>query len=215
MVPWTSLLTFYLKYQLTFAGEFETNLSEDELRRRLDTTWFLLRQKVPLLGVETEDPKNGVGVVFINALRTFEEAKAWIDRTTSVVQDGRTVKQVFGQCINTNLDTKNRLPKLFLVLTPTHGRIGMVLQSSHALTGHYSLGILEAFFAQLVKEESEQSLQHAFHPENLEKFIPRLPSSLSFVYRRLYEPTEEQIQEQILKALSREIPPEEVSDYCL
>ncbi|ATY65125.1 hypothetical protein A9K55_004920 [Cordyceps militaris] len=158
-------------FQLNILGEFETSIPKAELRKRCQTAWWLTRQSLPLVGVTL-----GSDEAFLKLLQSVDDAERWISETC-LFEDNVTCEEVLlKQCRQISDVTT-----LTVILEPSSGRQGCVLNISHTLTSLDVYRIIDSFVSNLSARECDADFAQSFSPESA-TLLPRLPQSLSHAY---------------------------------
>lgn len=158
-------------------------MSADELEHNIYPAWFQTRQQLPMVGVRL--PPEELSKAVFTPLVTALDAQDWCDQTIVIAKDGLTVREVADRCKAAPLDRdKGRLPQVHIVSRPFSGAKGIVLHSSHVLSGHYVMTILEEIARQLVQDECASGIQGVFRAEVAEDLVGRLPISAIHAYER-------------------------------
>ena len=94
-----------------------------------------LRQQFPLIGIEYSP--NHLERASFKALKNNQEAKEWLKLTMQIVtlSSSDSVNNFAKRIAQTPLNTPNRVCKTYLTLGPGKRQAGIVLHTSHALTG--------------------------------------------------------------------------------
>ncbi|KAM3531159.1 hypothetical protein NHJ13051_000923 [Beauveria bassiana] len=167
-----SELTNNGNFQLNILGEFETNIPKIELKRRCQTSWWLTRQTLPLIGVTL-----GLEQVFFKPIQTVNDAKLWISETC-VFEKNVTCEEVLMKQYRQASD----VTKVTVILEPLSGRLGCVVNISHTLTSLDVYHIMESFVSNLSARECDVDLEQIFLPETATLVANRLPQSLGQAY---------------------------------
>lgn len=188
-----------LKYQLIFTVTLQTNIPHDRLERRFGPAYLALRQLYPLLGIEYA-PEHLEKASF-KGLKDSQQAKEWLNITTKIVHltSSDSVNDFGRRVAQQQLNTPNRVCKSYLVLGPGKREAGLVLHTSHALTGHYSVRVMDSFAKFLIEEEFEKAIDSTFQPEDLKLLALRLPGSLEAAYNKKYNSTPDDISREMKK----------------
>ncbi|PWN32660.1 uncharacterized protein FA14DRAFT_174357 [Meira miltonrushii] len=186
-------------YQLIFTVTLDTNIPHDRLRTRFGPAYLALRRQYPLLGIEYAAEQ--LEKASCKALQNSKEAKEWLKLSTQTVHisTSDSVNNFGRRVAQEPLKTPNRVCKTYLVLGPKQGQAGLVLHTSHALTGHYSVRVMDTFAKLLAEEEFEKGIDATFEPEDLKLLASRLPGSLEDAYKKKYKPSPDDISEELRK----------------
>ncbi|UZJ55944.1 hypothetical protein CBS101457_005264 [Exobasidium rhododendri] len=181
-------------YQLAFSALIQSNLSSRDLEERFHAAWFFVRKIHPVIGLELVSPGKRLDFATFNGLTTKQEATEWAEDTCFLVKDGRSVEDVEFACKQHPIISPGKRANVHLVIDPRIGPSGFVLHSSHVLSGHHALKILETIGEQLANDASSQGLQRAFQCEDLDELLPRLPKSAITAYEEELKPTSRDIE---------------------
>lgn len=156
-----------------------------------------LRKQYPLLGIEYA--ADHLERATFKALQNSQEAKAWLKLSTETIQisSSDSVNDFARSVAQVPLNTHNRVCKTYLVLGPEEKKAGLILHTSHALTGHYSVRVMDTFAKLLVEEGFEKGIDGTFQPEDLEVLASRLPGSLEDAYKKKFKPSPDDISEEL------------------
>ncbi|KAM3513800.1 hypothetical protein MY11210_002525 [Beauveria gryllotalpidicola] len=166
-----SELTNNGNFQLNILGEFETRIPKDELRKRCQTAWWLTRQTLPLIGVTL-----GLEQAFFKLIHSVDDAKLWISETCRFENNVTCEEVLLKQCRQASDVTK-----LTVILEPSSGRLGCVLNISHTLTSLDVYQTIDSFVSNLSARECDVDLEQTFCPETA-TLATRLPQSLGQAY---------------------------------
>ncbi|PWN18541.1 hypothetical protein BCV69DRAFT_278948 [Microstroma glucosiphilum] len=169
--------------ELIITGDLESSMTPDELEHSIYPAWVKTRQQHPMVGVRlpSDDLSNAVFAPFETAL----DAQEWCEQTIVIAKDDLTMREVADRCKATPLDRNTgRLPQIHLVSRPFSGTQGIVLHSSHVLSGHFVMTILEEIARQLVQDDCTGGVQGVFRKEVPEDLIERLPISAVYAYEQ-------------------------------
>lgn len=158
-------------------------MTPEELEHRIYPAWIKTRQRLPMVGVRL--PPENLSKAIFTPLQTALDAQKWCEQTVLITKDDLTMREVADRCKATPLDKdKGRLPQIHLVSRPFSGTKGIVLHSSHVLSGHYVMTILEEIARQLVQDDCTEGVQGVFRKEIAEDLVERLPISAIHAYEQ-------------------------------
>lgn len=144
-----------------------------------------------MIGVEY--PKDRLHTASYTLLQDTRQTSEWIANTTEVIHTSEPVSELGLQIAQSPLQTSHRMAKMYLVLGPKDGQAGVIIHTTHVLTGPFSMQNLDRFVAKLVDDDTERGLEHVFTPEVAEDIAQRAPSCLEVEYRSKFKPTDEDV----------------------
>lgn len=187
-----------------------TNRDAEWLKANIQRSWIDTRKQFPLVGVELTGPHGELDQAIFRCLRTSKDAESWINSSLSIIEDDSlTIQDVVDFCLNHPLDTPGRITKLYLLCGAQE--TGIILHTSHALTGHYSLKVLDEVLENLAQDDENGSIYQHFIAEDADSSASKLPQSVEFTYRQQYQPSNTIVQQKVIEAASKFQPPVEVS----
>lgn len=184
---------------MIFSVTLDIDIPHHRLEKRFGSAYLALRNQYPLLG--TRYSPNHLDQAAFDTLQTSQKAKEWLGQVTKSVRlsSFESVDDFARKVAQKPLDTPDRMSKAYLVLGPGNRQAGLVLHTSHALTGHYSVRIMDTFVKLLIEEEFEDDLGSTFQPEDHTDLVARLPGSLEAAYQKRFRPTSEDISQELIK----------------
>jgi hypothetical protein len=172
------------QFQLVSRATFDTPLTCEQLKKRCHAAWWRTRRAQPVVGVNLDMEQ-----AYFEPHNTAEAAKRWAAQTC-VVATKTTVEEV----AESRIRQKLTVPTMTLIVDPSRGARGCVLNVSHTLISLGLYDLTHEFICQLARPENERGIDAIFTPDFLLDITPRLPQSLSHAYSRLHQPTPEDLQ---------------------
>lgn len=181
-----------MQFQLFITAPFETNVPIEDLRKRLYSAWYQVRQKHPVIAVKVCSSKDSnLDFATFQAVNDEHEFTLWAKETCFIVDDGRSLEDIRSNFIKTQLTTPGKQACLTLVTSPRVGPVGLALQVTHVLNSQNILRIMETVAEELMKQDSTSSVP--FEREIIEAVRTKLPRSSIDAYKDQFKPSKDDV----------------------
>lgn len=192
--------------ELTFNVPFSTSTSTPELIQRVRNAWLVCHATHPEVAIKVSTGAEIPQTMSFQALRSEEDAEAWLQESLRVVTDQHAV-DVARMTYNRRLPTKGKRNMLYLVTAgaadPEHpDQHCLVWNTSHTLTDIFSVVYFYNYLlAAVTQVPGDRNL--AVSELDYSDLATRLPVTPITPYEETYKPTREDKEQAIAGALAQ------------
>ncbi|OAA73990.1 hypothetical protein ISF_00891 [Cordyceps fumosorosea ARSEF 2679] len=192
--------------ELTIAVPFSCRgvPSAAALTLRARNAWLACHARFPQAAAEMSTGTRLPQRLTYAALRSDEEAAAWLRETLVVVDDGRSAEEVARYTYGRRLPTRGKRSMLYLVVgAEARGEHALVWNVSHVVSDAFSIPVfMNEMLGQMTKVPGDVLL--SVRDIDYEGVAERLPIHPAVLYEDRYRPTAEQREQAVAEILAQE-----------